>query len=173
MLKNTGNSSKLRAKGGETRGLIPFAAEFSQKLADFHNNPHWRTVAQVFSLLLQCGQCCAARPFDQLSLRDNCRTLCLLWAGLEKEAFSLGSKEWNMKPKVHMFQELCEFVAEDQGTPEHFWTYKDESWCGAMAKSAKKRGGANNAGTIGLRLLQRYRAWHKLINTDWKIAWKM
>jgi hypothetical protein len=166
MFEKSGTSSKLRAKGGETRGLLPFAAEFSKEVAEYHQTTHWKTVAAVFDLLFKCAQLCSARPFDQDSLKDHCRKLCLLWSGLEREAQASGSKEWNMKPKAHMFQELCEFVSQDMGTPEHFWTYKDESWCGIIAKSAKKRGGQNNAATIGARLLQRYRAWHHLINTS-------
>jgi hypothetical protein len=66
-----------------------------------------------------------------------------------------------MKPKVHLFQELCQYISFTHGSPEQFWAYKDESWCGEMAKSAQRRGGQESVTTVPERLLQRFRALHQ------------
>jgi hypothetical protein len=63
-----------------------------------------------------------------------------------------------MKPKVHLFQELCEYKAQLFGSPELFWTYMDESFCGFLALAAKRRGGRVAAAAVPDRLLSRYRA---------------
>ena len=149
---------KLKAKGAESRHLLPFAAVFSQELADKHQTEHWRAVASVFHLLLECAKCIATIPFQSQLLKDSCRRLCVQWGALEDEAIHHGVLCWVRKPKCHLFQELCEFQAEEFGSPESFWTYRDESWCGDMAKSARRRGGQKRASTVPERLMQRYRA---------------
>ncbi len=92
-------------------------------------------------------------------VRDS-RKLRILWKSLADKAEAAGDfTSWRMKPKVHLFQELCEYKAVVEfGSPELFWTYQDESFCGYVAKVAKKRGGLNFAATVPERLLSRYRA---------------
>lgn len=157
MFEKSNKSPKLRAKGGETRHLIPFCALLTAELA--HVSPHWKAVATIFDLLLSCAKIAATAPFDVQGLATTSRKLCVLWRSLATEAEASGdSQGWRLKPKVHLFQELCEYKAGVFGSPEHFWTYADESFCGFMAKVAKRRGGQNNPHTIPERLLQRYRA---------------
>ena len=82
-----------------------------------------------------------------------------MWKSLADVAVARGDdKSWRMKPKVHLFQELCEYKAGIFGSPELFWTYQDESFCSFLAKCAKRRGGQNFAATVPQRLLDRYRA---------------
>ena len=54
MVDRAGKSPKLRAKGGETRQLIPFAASISEEMAQSTNLLYWRTVAAVFDRLFAC-----------------------------------------------------------------------------------------------------------------------
>ena len=156
MFEKSGKSPKLRCKGGECRHLVPFCASLGRELA--HLGGHWQTVSQLLDLLLQCAQYAATVPFSSESLATASRKLCILWKKLRDAAAAEGSMAWTMKPKLHLFQELCEYKAEEFGSPELFWTYADESFCGFMAKAAKRRGGQNFAATVPERLLNRYRA---------------
>ena len=162
MFERAKQPPKLRAKGGETRHLLPYAAELSAFLAKKNNTLHWTTVAELFHLLLECAKLIARRPFEFHELETASRKVTVLWASLEKEALQAGSSvNWRMKPKVHLFQELTQYISVTHGSPELFWTYRDESWCGIMAKGAKRRGGQKNASTVPERLLQRFRAFHQ------------
>ena len=157
MFERSGKSPKLRSKGGECRHLVPFAASLSAELT--HLGPHWVKVSQALNLLLECAKHAATTPFSPGDLARDCRKLCLLWKSLAEEAEAKGDwVAWKMKPKVHLFQELCEYKSLLLGSPELFWTYQDESCCGYLAKAAKRRGGQNFAATVPERLLNRYRA---------------
>ena len=158
MIEKPGKSPKLRAKGGETRQLIPFAAELAEELALTTQSEHWRTVAAVFDRLFSCCKHIDAEQFNADALAKSSRELCILWTVLENEASNAGKLVWVKKPKVHLFQELCEYQACSLGTPEQFWTYRDESWCGHMSTAAKRRGGQKHASTVPERLLNRFRA---------------
>ena len=153
---------KLRATDGETRHLAPFAATLSAEVSAKSQTTHWATVASVFDLLHVCASVIAERPFNQERLERCSSRLCLLWSSLEREAHANGSDtNWRMKPKVHMFQELCTSTSVSHGSPELFWTYMDESWCGAMAKASKRRGGQKHVATVPFRLLTRFCALNK------------
>lgn len=161
MFQRSGKSPKLKAKGGETRQLIPFAAVLSAEIAGQENTPHWRAVAAIFDRLLDCCKQAAKTPFEPEALSKSCRELCILWSVLEQEATAEGKVAWVKKPKVHLFQELCEYQVHSLGSPEFFWTYRDESWCGHMSTAAKRRGGQKFASTVPERLLNRFRAMQK------------
>ena len=116
-------------------------------------------MANIFHYLLECAKHAATLPFDPAAPATDCRKVCILWKYIADAAESKGDyKSWKMKPKAHLFQELCEFKAGMFGSPELFWTYQDESFCGFLAKAAKRRGGQNWAATVPQRLLDRYRA---------------
>jgi hypothetical protein len=162
MFERAKQAPKLRAKGGETRHLVPFAAKLSAEVSANSQTTHWATVASVFDLLHTCANVIAERPFNQEKLERCSSRLCILWSSLEREAQAKGSDtNWRMKPKVHMFQELCTSTSVSHGSPELFWTYKDESWCGDMAKASKRRGGQKHVATVPFRLLTRFRALNK------------
>ena len=161
MFQRSGKAPKLHAKGGETRQLIPFAALLASEMAARHQTPYWITIGAVFDLLLSCCKHISSRPFVPEALADCSRKLCILWSSLENKAVAEGKLLWVKKPKVHLFQELCEFQVKEFGTPENFWTYRDESWCGHMSSAAKRRGGQKHASTVPERLLNRFRAMQK------------
>ena len=97
-------------------------------------------------------------PYSAEEASKCSRRFCLLYKALETEASLAGKINlWNMKPKVHLLQELVEYQSFQHGAPRHFWCYRDESWCGWWAKASLRRGGANNAATAATRFLQRFR----------------
>ena len=152
-----GKPSKLKAKGGETRQLIPFLANLSKELAS--NSEQWNMVARLCQELFECAKLAAAHPFEPERLASASRRLCSLWAALAATQEAQGNYvSWRIKPKFHLFQELCEYKCQTFGSPELFWCYVDESWCGFWSKAAKRRGGSNPVSAVPERLLNRFRA---------------
>eukprot|EP00974_Lingulodinium_polyedra_P016402 1588321-Lingulodinium_polyedra.AAC.1 len=81
------------------------------------------------------------------------------YAALSREAVRQGLPEhWAMKPKLHLFQELGEYMAHTHGNPKNFWNYKDEDFVGWLAKMARSRGGPKSAATAAKAVIDRYRA---------------
>ena len=59
---------------------------------------------------------------------------------------------WKVKPKLHLFLELC--FAE--GKPSLCWTYRDEDFGGSCAQMSRRRGGLVNPSATSASLLQRF-----------------
>jgi hypothetical protein len=157
MIKGEKKGPKIRAKGGECRCLVPFAAQQAEELylSDPNENPLFFTVYKAFNCLMDIYMCMSHIPFDANIYGQLCRQFLLLYKAIGanfKDPF------WKIKPKFHLMQELGEFMSAELGSPEHFWAYKDESYVGFIAQIASSRGGQNNAGTTPNRLIQRVRA---------------
>jgi hypothetical protein len=116
MFDRATEARKLRANGGETRHLVPFAAKLSAEVSANSQTTHWATVASVFDLLHACANVIAERPFNQEKLERYSSRLCIIWSSLERKARAKGSDtNWCMKPKVHMSQELCTSTSVSHG----------------------------------------------------------
>ena len=117
MIKRTGKAPKLRAKGGETRYLIPFGAELAQVAAP--QSVHWQTVGHMFDLLAALMRLTSARPYKSRPAETACRQMCVLHSSVRQEALAKGELlMWQMKPKVHLLQELVEYQSHDFGSPQ-------------------------------------------------------
>jgi hypothetical protein len=149
---------KLKAKGGETRYLVPFFLQLARENYKKEPTAHWNTVLALVTLLWELYLGVSQVPFDAQQCAEKCRRMCVLYAALAKEGEQQSSGLWRMKPKVHLAQELLEFSGESLGSPQNFWTYRDESWMGQLALAAHPAGGPINPATITTKLLQRYRA---------------
>ena len=159
MIKS-GDKPKLRAKGAECRYLLVFGAELACELADKQPNSHNSTVATLFcKLVLLQRMVSGSLLFHSDTAALLCRQACVLYTALH-EAMVCKNKPnlWDLKPKLHLLQEMVEYQSHLHGNPRNFWCYRDESWCGFWAKAAKRRGGANSAAMTPERFLQRYRA---------------
>jgi hypothetical protein len=162
MIKGSDHAKpKLRSKGGECRYLLPFGAELAAEVADHNPSMHNVTVATLFSklVLLQKYISGSIAPYNSEVCCELCRQVCVLYNALHEEMVANGTPHlWDMKPKVHLLQELVEYQAIELGNPRYFWCYRDESWCGFWAKASKRRGGANSSNMTAERFLSRYRA---------------
>jgi hypothetical protein len=157
MVKLPGQPPKLRSKAGECRYLVPFGALIAERFND--GNPHRHKVSQLMSHLLVVQTCISNEPYNDQLASSACVKFCQLYASLEEEALAQGDElSWRCKPKLHMFQELIEFLGPEAGSPRHFWTYQDESWGGWLSKTATRRGGPKLAAATALNMLRRYRA---------------
>ena len=101
--------------------------------------------------LQACYGCLSANAYDSDAMANHCRRFCILYKSLHDTNDEL--KCWKMKPKLHMFQELCEF---SNSRPSCCWTYRDEDFGGSQARAALSRGGANRPRSAAWRMLSQF-----------------
>ena len=157
MIKQTRKSPKLRAKGAETRHLVPFGVLLAQDMAEVRDDTHGNTVLKLASCPFDLYCLFATRPVDFRACADACRRLCLLYGSLNPKAKET-QDSWRVKPKFHMMCELCKHQIEEFGSPSYFGAYADESFAGFIAEFSHKRGGAANATSTSEGVLNRFRA---------------
>ena len=126
---------KLRCHAAGTRALIRFGHEMAQKyLSDGDPIEHGAKLAamhlwQCYQSLSQTGVIYKREVFYQSS-----KAFALQYHAL---FLAVGNNvSWRVKPKMHLFLELC---CEDT-EPNLFWCYRDEDFGGSVAKQAKMRG---------------------------------
>ena len=158
MIKGQKKAPKLRAKGAETRHLVPFAVLLAEEMAQVRGDTHGITVLRIASNLFDVYNIFSCEPFDAKECAESCRRLCLLYASMNPAAQDDPSQGWRVKPKFHMMCELCEYQAPEFGSPQEFWAYADESFVGFVAEFSHKRGGAANATSTSENVLNRFRA---------------
>jgi hypothetical protein len=158
MIRRGSGKPKLRAKGAETRYVVPFAASLARSFVAV--NEHMRTVAHLLlQLLLLQLLCSGTAEWNHALACEVCQKLVDLYQALSLEAEAAGMDYmWSLKPKVHLMIEMIQYLSYYHGVPSEFWYYRDESFCGYWAKASHRRGGANNPATTVERFLQRYLA---------------
>ena len=131
MLSSNKASPKHRAYGAETRGLVPFARPLAMEMLN-DSDAIEQAMKQTTLELSACYDCLSQdAPFAADKLADHCRRFCALWVSLESQP-----KTFRVKPKLHLFQELCEMHAA--GRPTAHWTYRDEYFGGSMASLGRR-----------------------------------
>ena len=75
----------------------------------------------------------------------------LLYVALERA--HEGTKDFRVKPKLHLFLELC----REGGKPALCWNYRDEDWGGTVSKMSRRRGGLLSVQAFSANMLQRFR----------------
>jgi hypothetical protein len=126
---------KLRCNAAGCRALIRFGHEMAQKyLSDGDPIEQGAKLAamhlwQCYQSLSQTGAMYKKEVFDQSS-----KAFALQYHAL---FLAVGDGvSWRVKPKMHLFLELC---CEDT-EPNLFWCYRDEDFGGSVAKQCKMRG---------------------------------
>lgn len=155
MLCQTGKQPKLRGKAAECRYLVPFAVSFAtQWFSD--DDAYEKTMKQAAVALNNCYDCLSAHKFEAKLLAQNSKQFALLSVALE--AFA-DSKFWRVKPKLHLFQEMCEC---SNSMPSTCWTYRDEDFGGSMAAMSRRRGGRLSPGSFASSLLTKFAIRNKM-----------
>ena len=106
-------------------------------------------------LLSACYQS-LARNAAEGELATNCRKFCLLAVALEEAC----PGEFGVKPKLHLFQELCEMELPTQ--PAKTWTFRDEEHGGSVVAMGRRLGGANTPHSLGMQTLLKFCARHRV-----------
>jgi hypothetical protein len=157
MLRKKASSPKLKAKGAETRYLLPFALELCQLSYDPANN-HKVVRERCCRNMLTFYMEMAKENFDPSSAKAAAQSFLLDYSFLSTEAREKGLKMWALKPKFHLFAHLGESQVLEVGNPRLFWAYADESFMGQLSRMARPRGGKQGAKAT-YNLLQKFRAW--------------
>ena len=154
-----GKPPKLKCKAAACRMLVPFLVficgvcfqEGDPKCKRYHS-----TIKLVATKLHECYQ--TLHEWNPEVLATKCRETCLLIAALADyiQVISPGSLRWKLKPKVHVWQELCEFQCVTKGNPKKFWCYKDEDFGGFTVKMGERRGGPNTAKSVAVNIFDRF-----------------
>ena len=149
MIKQDKKYPKLRCKAGEARDLIPWLKALAEEFFDVAD-PYEGAIIALSRELSSCYSCLYA--FDPEKLKQSARRFAALYVQLER----YHPDDWRVKPKLHLFLELCEFVAPLRGSPTLFWTYRDEDAGGECAHMANRRGGPHTAKAVASSLLSRF-----------------
>ena len=115
------------------------------------------TVLHATRELSHCYRCLSSTTlFRRDLLAQHSRRFCTLWVALE----GLVGGIFRVKPKMHLFQELCEM--EFPTSPTYTWTYRDEDFGGSCVALGRRRGGHKGAGTLGRQVLRKFCGRHRL-----------
>ena len=147
---------KMKCYGKECQGLVPvLQAMVRERLNEA--DPVQQTVLQATESLALCYTYARQRT-DEASegLRAQCRRFCTLWVALER----LDATAWHCKPKMHMFQELCEM--DEAGCPTAHSTYRDEEFGGSVVALGKRRGGHSTPKSVGMLTLAKFCSKHRV-----------
>ena len=157
MLKKDGKAPKLRAKGGETRHVVPFALEIAIAMHAPMDTDHSLNVLTCLSGLMGFYMCLGIRPFPIDCAKDAGRRVSLTYQHLNEEAKARDMQRWAVKPKHHIFMELIEFQLDELGDPMSYWCYKDEDHVGKIAHLGESRGGRGSAALTAARVIKHIR----------------
>ena len=152
MLKKSGKAPRLRAKGAETRHLVPFAVGLAE---DYQEDIHGQTRFQCALALFQFYDSLNQEPYSPSSTAAAGRRHLQLYEALSVEAAALEIKAWPLKPKHHQFSHLAEEQSATLGNPRKFWEYCDEDFVGFAADTASTHKHPN---TLESNVMMRLRA---------------
>ena len=149
--KNASSAPKLKAKGAETRKLIPVLVALCYQHLDLTNAVE-QAAANCMSTLLECYRALDLQPYDGSVLQQCARRFALLYASLT-EHFGDGFS-WRVKPKFHLLMHL----AQSSTNPKEIWCYRDEDFGGAAAAMVRAKGGWNTPASSAMQVLDKFRA---------------
>ena len=151
MLKQSKKAPKLRGYAAQVRAFVPFARELAEELLSVHDPMENAARVGIYHLH-QCYQSLSADSiFSSDILLEHSTKFALQYVALETA--HAGTRFWRIKPKLHMFLELC----MEGSRPSLFWTYRDEDFGGTVARFARRRGGLCSAHGMSKNFLERFR----------------
>ena len=157
MLLSTSDGSKvkfpkLRAKAGESRALIPFAVLVGRDLLD-QNDILEKQLFESAVALDKCYQQLSTENFNAAELHRQSTRFALFYVSLNEHFDKLGQRYFKVKPKLHMFLEMC---LTANTAPSSTWTYRDESWGGEVSNMAANKAGKSNPHALGMSFFNRF-----------------
>ena len=154
MVKQKSKKPRLRAKGSETRHLVPYGLVLASEIMEAGSTAFTRTLFNLFKHLNAFYNCMGQFPFNKELASNSARQFLLLCGELSR---STSEGLWTIKPKFHLFQELAEYKTYTSGDPSGFWSYADESFVGFVSRIAHSRGGPRLADTTPTNVMMKYR----------------
>ncbi|CAE6920995.1 unnamed protein product [Symbiodinium sp. KB8] len=149
--KDAASAPKVKAKGAETRKLIPILGALCRKLLDSTRELDSAVVA-CMSLLLQCCAALDVEPYDPNLMEREVRRFALQYVSL-RDYYS-DNITWRVKPKLHLLLHL----SQSSTCPKDTWCYRDEDFGGATATMVRAKGGHNTPGNSSQVVLDKFKA---------------
>ena len=100
--------------------------------------------------LENCYNLLRADNWEPSILQEESTRFCLLYGALEQH--SAGQNLWKVKPKFHMWLELCMGLSN----PSKQWVYREEDFGGSVAQMSRRRGGKNSVFSTGDSVLNNF-----------------
>ncbi len=148
MLKKDKDSyPKLRAGAAQARALVPFAVVLCGEMDQ--TNVEVAAASVAAKHLLHCYNCLGGDAAELASLKEHITKYALQLVALEAVGAPLA---WRVKPKVHLWLELCQEGIDATST----WTYRDEDFGGFLAQLSKRRGGKLTVAAASSSFLRRF-----------------
>lgn len=140
----------------ECRGLIPIAKDLVKEHFEGSVRLDEQHIKQCTLELCACYDCLSAlRPFASDNLAAHAHQFPSLFVALEGHMGDM----FRIKPKIHLFQEMCE--EEFGGRPACTWTCRGEDFGDTIAGLGMRRGGANTPTAVGKQVLNKFAARHR------------
>ncbi|CAE7307171.1 unnamed protein product [Symbiodinium sp. CCMP2592] len=149
--KEAGKAPKLKAKGAETRKLIPILDAVCRKFLDSSGDLDSAVLACI-SLLLACYAALDVEPYDPSLMEREVKRFALQYVSL-RDHFG-DNIAWRVKPKLHLLLHL----SQSPTCPKDIWCYRDEDFGGATAAMVRAKGGHNTPGNSSQLVLDKFKA---------------
>ena len=154
MIKPKKGAIELSGSAAQIRSLVPFG----KILVD-----SWQGDLSAEALAARAGMRQLARCYEFLSpvgggapdtLLDNA----LAFHGTVVGLHGLNARRWQIRPKMHLFLELC----KEPGTPASSWNYREESFGGSISHQSHHRGGVSSPLSMSKMVLMKFCAKEQL-----------
>ena len=96
----------LRAKGAETRGLVPFGVLLADEVHSQCDSAHSRNVRSLLLFLQSFYKMLGAENWDAEAAANACRQFCLTLKALHLEAMAAGKDFWPLNGRLTTFGKL-------------------------------------------------------------------
>ena len=136
----------LKAQAATVRKMVPWLVELL-KFLDATIEEHRMVIAGMMALN-ECYKCLSNASFSADHLKNQAAIFGTNVANLH----GLNPDRYALKPKMHLFQELC-----SQGIqPSQGWLYREEDFGGSLVSMAHKEGGIDTALSTSRTCLSRF-----------------
>ena len=142
----------LKGPSAQIRDFVPLLLVLAEKHLD-SRVPHQLACQKLARYLAQTYE--AMETHEPQALQKAGLKMAKQYDELEKEALRLDpdTTNWHIMPKIHLCQRLCEMRVP----VKDFWTYKDETMGGTLAKIFRRRGGEDNPSHNASEVLHRWK----------------
>ena len=150
LIKKAGGYPKLRASAAQTRALVKVAKQLVHKYLSTDVLAE-QAMTVACDALHECYDSLSSSSiFWQDILPQQSRRFAAQLVALETYT---GGQRWRVKPKLHLFLEMC----SEGSQPSKVWTYRDEDFGGSCAQQARRRGGLHKPAATSKTLLTKFR----------------
>ena len=149
-IQGTKGSPKLKGSAAAVRALVPFAAEYAAIHLDRTDLVENSIIVAAENLKL-CYDCLhSSAPHWEVVLKNASKHFAIQYQSLQDHC---GPKNWKVKPKMHVFLEIC----SDGTRPNLCWTYRDEDYGGSVSKLCRQRGKWTSVSIYSKKMLSHWR----------------